>query len=77
MGQAMDDLMLPPLPEPELSDIALEKADANGICPVISYYTADQMREYAKAAVEADRATRIHIQGAPFIAPSMKTWRPD
>jgi len=46
---------LPLLPEPELSDIALEKADANGICPVIDYYTADQMREYAKAAVKAER----------------------
>jgi len=46
---------LPPLPEPELSDIAVEKADANGICPVIDYYTADQMREYARKAVEAER----------------------
>ena len=44
--QEMADLMLPPLPE--------------GIAYFVEYggevYTADQMREYTKRAVESDRA---------------------
>lgn len=38
------------LPEPELTDIEIEKADADGICPVVSYYTSDQL---TKAVQEA------------------------
>lgn len=57
----MGDLMLPLLPEPELFDIALEKAEANGVCPVISYYTADQMREYARKAAASERERCVGI----------------
>lgn len=46
MTQQMDDLMLP-LPEPE----CLGETEWDDIMG----YTADQMREYAKKAVEAER----------------------
>lgn len=39
---------LPPLPEPEFMDIQIEKADAQGTCPVVSYYTEEKMREYGQ-----------------------------
>lgn len=43
----MDDLMLPPLPEPDYIDTGLSRR-APG-------YTANALREYAKKAVEAER----------------------
>ena len=46
MTQPMDDLMLPPL-----THVGWE---VDGVEPVYAY-TADQMREYAKQAVEAER----------------------
>lgn len=45
----MDDLMLPELPEPNI-------IYDDHSCDDLEYYTADQLREYAKKAVEADRA---------------------
>lgn len=50
----MDDLMLPPLPEPELNDGVLldNRGNYRG---TFDGFTADQMREYAKAAVAVER----------------------
>ena len=47
MRNQMDDLMLPPLPEPDYIDTGLSRR-APG-------YTTNALREYAKKAVEADR----------------------
>lgn len=55
----MKDIELPPLPKPDfrarpgiMGDVI---ADANGD----PYYSADDIRDYARAAVEADRAQRV------------------
>lgn len=46
----MDDLMLPSLPRSEFTNMQYQRRYIGTV------YTADQMREYAKKAVEADRA---------------------
>ena len=54
----MDDLMLPPLPEP-MGEIEIECGkNPYGPGVLVDYidgYTADQMREYARKAVGAER----------------------
>ena len=57
----MDDLMLPPLPKPFCN----AHEDADSYWP--DTYSADQLREYAKKAVEAERVS-LHITTEMFEA---------
>ena len=52
----MDDLMLPPLPKPAMRELdPYVEVDPTPL----DWYTADQMREYAKAAVDAALGQRL------------------
>ena len=59
----MDDLILPPLPEPQGKTHDWDWS-GDDIYHPNGCYTADQMREYAKRAVEAERKAILAMSEA-------------
>ena len=60
----MSDINLPPLPHAAWN----ARGPVSVVGPPASMYTQQQMEDYARAAVLADRATRAPQQAEPWIA---------